>query len=348
MKRRLTGARRWAPLLGSLVIASAGLAACSTGSATEKDTPDASSGVDADAFPVTIEHVYGETTIEEEPLRVATLGWSDQDAVLALGVVPVGATKLTWGGNKAGSSDWFDARVEELDGEQPVRYSDADGAPVDEIATLEPDVILATNSAITKKEYDKLSKIAPVVAYPDAPWVTSWQDGLDLVGQALGRNALADEVEAETQAVIDDAREANPELDGASVVFTYLTTTDLSTVGIYGRDDNRVRFLEELGLVSAPIVDKVVKSGQYYASISAERADEVDADVLLTYGETDEDLATFAEHDLIGQIPALKTGHAYAEVDKHVGLAITNPSPLSIPYLVEHFLPHVVAAAEGS
>ena len=37
------------------------------------------SQVDADAFPVTIEHAFGETTIEEEPTRVATLGWSDQD-----------------------------------------------------------------------------------------------------------------------------------------------------------------------------------------------------------------------------------------------------------------------------
>ena len=84
---------------------------------------------DADAFPVTIEHAFGETTIEEEPTRVATLGWTDQDHALALGVVPVGATKLTWGGNDAGSSDWFDAEVEELGAEAPVRYDDADGAP---------------------------------------------------------------------------------------------------------------------------------------------------------------------------------------------------------------------------
>ena len=44
---------------------------------------------------MTIEHAFGETTIETEPKRVATLGWSDQDNAVALGVVPVGATKLT-------------------------------------------------------------------------------------------------------------------------------------------------------------------------------------------------------------------------------------------------------------
>src|SRR5262245_7020964 len=118
-----------APMAG-LALGASVLAGCSTGSTEANDTPESESQsqVDADAFPVTIEHAFGETTIEEEPTRVATLGWTDQDAVLSLGVVPVGATKLTWGGNDAGSSDWFDAKVEELGAEAPVRYDDADGA----------------------------------------------------------------------------------------------------------------------------------------------------------------------------------------------------------------------------
>ncbi|MDP3890685.1 MAG: iron-siderophore ABC transporter substrate-binding protein, partial [Nocardioides sp.] len=75
-------------------------AACSTGStATPTTTSDSSSEADANAYPVTIEHAFGSTTIEEEPTRVVTLGWTDHDVVLSLGVVPVGATKLTWGGN---------------------------------------------------------------------------------------------------------------------------------------------------------------------------------------------------------------------------------------------------------
>ena len=154
--------------------------------------PTATTTADPDAFPVTIEHALGETTIEAEPTRVATLGWTDQDSALALGVVPVGATKITWGGNEAGSTDWFDAALEEAGAEAPVRYDDADGAPIDEIAELAPDLILATNSGITEAEYAKLSKIAPVVAYPEAPWTTSWQTSLEMIGQALGRTTLAE------------------------------------------------------------------------------------------------------------------------------------------------------------
>src|SRR3990170_3480113 len=104
--------------LGAAVaLAVAALTACSTGStADDADTatePTTATEVEADAFPVTIEHAFGETTIEEAPTRVATLGWTDHDHALALGVVPVGATKITWGGNAAGSTDWFDAAVEE-------------------------------------------------------------------------------------------------------------------------------------------------------------------------------------------------------------------------------------------
>ena len=88
----------------AVALGASALAGCSTGSTEATDAPEAgtTSQVDADAFPVTIKHAFGETTIEEEPTRVATLGWSDQDAALSLGVVPVGATKLTWGGNATG------------------------------------------------------------------------------------------------------------------------------------------------------------------------------------------------------------------------------------------------------
>ena len=267
----------------AVALGASALAGCSTGSTEAQDAPEAesTSQVDADAFPVTIEHAYGETTIEEEPTRVATLGWSDQDAVLSLGVVPVGATKLTWGGNDAGSSDWFDAEVDELGAEAPVRYDDADGAPIEEVAKLAPDVILATNSGITEAEYQKLSKIAPVVAYPEAPWITPWQTSLDMVGQALGRSTLADEVEADTQATIDDAKAEYPQIQGKSLIFAYLTTTDLSTIGVYAPQDPRVSFMHDLGLVDAPMVDDVIKKGEFYGTISAERAADLDSDVLL-------------------------------------------------------------------
>ena len=297
---------------------------------------------------MSIEHAFGTTTIGKQPRRVATLGWSDQDHVLALGVAPVGATRLTWGGNDTGSSDWFDAALDEAELEAPTRYDDADGVPVVEVAKLNPDLILATNSGITEKEYEKLSKIAAVVAYPEAPWVTRWQTSLEMIGKALGRSDVAEGVAAETQQAIDDAKAEYPQMDDRSMIFAYLTTTDLSSIGMYAPRDPRVSLMHDLGLVDAPVVEKAIEPGEFYGTVSAERASELESDVLLTWSETRGDIKTFTEHDLIGQIPAIANGNVYAEVDKHVSLAVTNPTPLSIPHIIERFVPHVADAVAGS
>lgn len=338
------------PRRAALVLAAVMAAAttsCSTGSTETAQAQDATTQVEADAFPITIEHAFGETTIEEEPKRVATLGWTDHDNALALGVVPVGATKLTWGGNEQGSSDWFDDRLEELDAEAPVRYDDADGAPVEEVAQTQPDLILATNSGITQAEYKKLSKLAPVVAYPDAAWTTPWQTSLEMAGEALGRGDLAAEVAAETEAAIEEAREQNPEILDKSVIFGFLSTADMSSVGFYTPQDPRVAILNDLGMTNPPVIEKLSEDGQFYGTVSAERATELESDVFLTYAEKKDDLQTFEDHKLLGAIPAIESGHAYAQLDKELGLAVTNPSPLSLPVIVEDFLPHLVAAAEG-
>jgi iron complex transport system substrate-binding protein len=340
--------KRLRPLALAAGLAALTLTGCSTGSTDDDAAATTTTRAQADAFPVTIKSAFGETTIEQEPKRVATLGWSDQDQAVALGVVPVGATKLTWGGNAKGSSDWFDAAVEKMGGTAPVRYDDSDGAPIDEIAQLRPDVILATNSGITKQEYAKLSKIAPVVAYPEAPWVTPWQTSLEMVGKALGRSEQAAEVEHETQHEIDAAKSSYPDLAGKSLIFGYLTTTDLSQVGIYAPQDPRVSFMHDLGLKDAPAVAGAIKPGQFYGSVSAEKAADLRSDVFLTWSEQPDDMKTFSSDRLLGKIPAIADGHAYAEGQKPIALAVTNPTPLSIPVIIKDFVPEVAKAVKGS
>lgn len=99
-----------------LTSATLALAACgsgSGGSGAGAESGQASSGAaslgsggaEQGAFPVTLKHSFGETTITKEPTKVATVGWVDQDMAVSLGVVPVGATAMTWGGNAAKSTD---------------------------------------------------------------------------------------------------------------------------------------------------------------------------------------------------------------------------------------------------
>ncbi|MDZ5661069.1 iron-siderophore ABC transporter substrate-binding protein [Nocardioides sp. S-58] len=345
MKRSLA-----TPLAAATLLVAA-LTGCSTGSTSGGDSaaePTATTTAEADAFPVTIEHAFGETTIESEPTRVATLGWTDHDHAVALGVVPVGATKITWGGNEGGSTDWFDAAVEEAGAEAPVRYDDADGAPIDEIAELAPDLILATNSGVTEAEYAKLSKIAPVVAYPEFPWTTDWRTSLETVGKALGRADLAEDVAADTEATIEEGKQAHPQLEGAELIYGYLAATDLSSIGMYAPEDPRVSLMRDFGMVDAPVVADAIKPGEFYGMVSAEKATELESDVFLTWVDSEKSLETIEGDKLLSQIPAIAEGHFYAETDMERTMAATNPTPLSIPVIVEDFLPHVAKAIEGA
>lgn len=52
---------------------------------------------EASSFPVEIEHAYGTTSIEAQPERIVTLFDSNSDAVLALGIAPVGVSAVGYG-----------------------------------------------------------------------------------------------------------------------------------------------------------------------------------------------------------------------------------------------------------
>ncbi|GGB77745.1 iron ABC transporter substrate-binding protein [Knoellia flava TL1] len=329
------------------------LTACSTGPTSEAAADPAtssSSAVDKDAFPTTVKHAFGETTISAEPKRVATVGWNDADVVVSLGVIPVGATKITWGGNANGSTDWFDAAVTKLDADaQIARYDDTAGIPVEEIAAAKPDLILGVNSGITKEDYDKLSKIAPTVAYPGQAWGTSWEQSVELVGQALGRTELATKVAADTNKAIDDAIAKYPQIKRKSAAWAWFTPTDLSVVSLYTSQDLRPQILRRFGMVDAPTVAALSKGNtQFSANLSAEKSSTLAADALIFYVEKPEEVDTLKKHPLLGQIPALKTNHYVASADNAVALTMSSPSPLSMPVALEKFLPKIASAVDGT
>ncbi len=106
--------------------------------------------------------------------------------------------------------------------------------------------------------------------------------------------------------------------------------------------------MHDLGLKDAPAVASAIKPGEFYGSVSAERSPELDSDVFLTWAEKPGDMKTFADNKLLGQIPAIASGNAYAEEDTTISLAVTNPTPLSIPFIIDEFIPDVTKAVEGS
>lgn len=344
--------RRTLGLAAASLLAAATLTACSTGSTTSADTDTdtaaggaASPTADTAAFPVTIDNAtFGSVTIDKPPTRVAALGNQDGDNLLALGVVPVGVPRISWGGDDQGSSPWFEDRLAKLGASMPTQYDDSDGVPIDEIAEVAPDLIVATNYSLTRQQYDRLSKIAPVVAYPGAAWTTTWQDALALDAKALGLESKGREVLDRTNAAVSAAKAAHPDLAGKTFIWGALQTADLSSVSYYTPEDGRPQFLEALGMVNAPIIEKLSKKGQFYGTVSAERYADLTSDVFLTYGEKASDADTYTHDKLIGQIPAIKAGHLATFLADATALAGSSPDPLAIPYAVDHFVPKIAAA----
>ncbi|MBH0098077.1 iron-siderophore ABC transporter substrate-binding protein [Salinibacterium sp. NSLL150] len=304
----------------------------------ETDAPAAS-----DAFPVTIEHAFGETVIESEPQRVLTLGWGSGDAVLALGVVPVGMEAQNYGGDENGVLPWAADALAEMGAETPLIFPATTDAPAyEEIAEAAPDLILATYSGITEEQYDLLSEIAPVVAYPELPWSTPWRDVISITGSALGKTAAADDVLANIDALVAEKAAEHPEFEGKTVAATF----DVGgTFYVYKPADPRVEFLLDLGLENAPAVDALSNGDStFFYTLSYEKLDELDSDLLIAYAETEEVGDIFASQPYAQSIPAVANGGLVAVNGASLVASVSPPTAFSLPWGIDSFVDAISGA----
>lgn len=332
--------------LGAAATLALSLTAC-TSSAAGRGSADASgaasdnSAVVADGtFPVTIEHAYGETTITEQPERVATVAWSNQEVPLALGVVPVGMAKVTWGDEDSdGVLPWVEDKLDELGADTPVLFDETDGIDFEAVADTQPDVILAAYSGLTQEDYDTLSKIAPVVAFPEVEWGTSIDDMISLNSKAIGLSTSGAQLIEDLQAEADAALDAHSVLKDKKLLFSYIDPSDLSQIGFYNAVDTRPGYLHDnLGLPFPSVVEASADSVEFYQAISAEKADEfADVDLFVVYG--DESIIPVLQADpLLSKIPAIAEGRIATLGDATPLAASANPSPLSIGWGIDDYL----------
>jgi iron complex transport system substrate-binding protein len=302
----------------------------------------ARSGVEDGAFPATIEHRYGSTTVEQAPERVVVAGLREQDAVLALGVVPVGTTE--WYGNHPGAI--FPWAKEALgNGETPTVLKTTDGLETEKIAALQPDLILSIYSGLKKKEYDTLSKIAPVVAQPrdEVDWGSSWQEETLMTGEALGRPAAAQQLVDKTEAEIDEVAAEHPEFKGQ----TAAVTSAYQGVWVYGPQDARTRFLTELGFRFPSELRTIGGKTGFGGQLANERYDLLDLGTVLWFADP-KPAAKLKEDPVYGALKVRKEGRDVFIAEKGTLYeAISFPSVLSMPTLLDGLVPKLAAAADG-
>ena len=310
-----------------------GAASSSDGGGASSDGGSSSDGGDGE-WPVTIEHAYGETTVEARPQRIVSMNVQWTDVLVSLGVTPAGYV-LDQSSGEAEIYPWQEGR---LDGATEIVMTA--GPPLEQIAALEPDLILVTFIAAEEAVYDSLSEIAPTIPQLGAgEAVDPWQEMTEVAGRFLGESARAEEVVAEVEGRITDTAEALPQLADKTFVMANYVPGDSITVVADPEDGSSV-FFQQLGMELLPSIVEEAAGAEGRIEISLEQVGMLDADMLAVL-PNDGDPSDLPGYD---DLPAVAAG-CEAEMDFQDIVGLNTPSPLSLPYVLDLLMPSLECVA---
>ena len=308
------------------------LAACGGGSDSASTTTAGGDDAPGGAFePVTIEHRYGSTEIDERPKRIVSLDTQWTDALLALDAPPVGYLA------DYNVPEGFPWRGDLLADSTEMKATDA--LPMEQIAALRPDLIVVTYFARDDADYEKLRAIAPTITTLTTNEVDTWQDITAAAGKVLGESEQAEAVVASVDDQVADVAKELPGLAGKTFAFANYVPGDAIYV-VSDPDDGAVVLFTQLGMEISPAIIEAGEGESGRVKVGFERTDLLDADylALLTNGADPESIPSYQS------LPAVKSG-AVSLLDYADATALNTPTPLSIPYVLEVIHPQLVAAA---
>ncbi|WP_174185899.1 ABC transporter substrate-binding protein [Nocardia barduliensis] len=284
---------------------------------------------------VTITHARGETTVEGTPKKIVALGNQWLDTTLALDTVPVGyidnvaiASKSVppWQPDKLGSAKSISSTA----------------AISEQVAALEPDLILVDPFIADQKTYDELSRVAPTVPGLSKDTVGAWQDQVTTLGKILGKQDAAAKVIASVDDKIAGIVAANPGLKGKTFASTWLGSPSQLMV-LTDPNDGSARVFGQLGMnIPRNLLDQPSTGGRL--ALSTERIDEVTADLLLAgySGNMDEKYRQLPGY---ADLPAVKKGSVVFLTTQEI-TAVNQPTALSVPYILDKLTPALAVVAK--
>lgn len=314
--------------------------ATTSGSASGAPTSEATG---ADAFPVTFDTKFGQTVIESRPERVVSVGYTEGDLILALGVTPVAIRD--WYGDQPNAL-WPWAVDVPAATAGPIEVLESAELNFEQIASLQPDVIFAIGSGIEQADFDTLSAIAPVVAQTDEynNFGTPWDVAQIMIGRALGleaeAQALVDDVNAKIEAVVT----AHPEWQGMGGTVAVINLD--GTAGAFTDGDNRGHMLTMLGFAIPEEITELA-AGSFYAEISPEELGLLDTDLLVYTSYPASDRAAVDALPLVQDLSAIAEGRAVFLDDLTAG-SMAFSSTLSLAYALDVLVPQIEAALAGT
>lgn len=311
------------------------------------ETRESTAAAPDDAFPVTLETEFGDTTVTERPERVVVLGLIDADPVLALGVTPVAVQQWLPQFAEYGVGPWAQGLIADaVDSGETTVLANPGVVEIDleQVAALRPDLVVAVSANLDQATFDQLSELAPVVARPPdtVNFGVPLADSTMMVGRALGLADEAADLVAETEQRYADAAAAHPEFAGRTVALARPVEGGWSA---WLAADGRVQIAESLGLTQ-PSGLAGADDGAFATTLSSERLDLLDADVLVVIVPQGFEDAVDAD-PVLQQLDVVQRGDVVLLDAADLGGALAYNSALSSQTVVEDVVP-LLADALGS
>jgi iron complex transport system substrate-binding protein len=250
-----------------------------------------------------ITHAMGVTDVPDNPQRIVVLTNEGTEALLAVGITPIGAVKSFLG------DPWYDHIAGQMADVTVVGEESA--VNLEAIAALQPDLIIG-NKTRQEKIYEQLSAIAPTVMAERLRG--DWKINMALytdaagVGQA-GKDALA----AFDARAAKIAEEAGPLLDEKISIIRFLA----GSTRMYYQDSFSGLILKQIGFQRPATQDKP----EFADEVGKERIPEFEGDRLFyfTYetgaGEADAQAADWTADPLWQNLEVVKAGKVYPVSD---------------------------------
>ncbi len=276
------------------------LAACGGAAEDEAaDSKDSSSGSGEDTS-YTVEHAMGTETLEKTPEKIVILTNEGTEALLAMGVTPVGAVQ-SWTGDP-----WYDHISDQMKDVQVVGLESE--VNVEAIAALEPDLIIG-NKMRQEKIYDQLKSIAPTVFAETLRG--NWKENFELYAKAVNKEEEGQKVIADYDQRIADIKEKLGDDVNKEISMVRFMAGD---VRIYHKDSFSGVILDQIGFArpeSQDVDDFAEKNA------TKERIPAMDGDALFyfTYEEGDGEATDvekeWIEDPLFKNLEVAKAGNVY-------------------------------------
>lgn len=304
------------------------ISACS--SPEEKD--------DSAGGPIQVNTSMGQVTIDGTPERIVTLGTQWTDVALAFGVTPVAyldnvelLTKepTPWVGERLASSQSVD----------PARDV------ASQVASVDPQLILSTNFGEQQETYEKLNKLAPTIPSITGQQVDPWEDMVTFMGTVLRQPDKAKEIIDGVHAKVDQIKQDHPGLNGKTFSLAYMFTND--QIQVFGDpNDGAATLFSSLGMAMAPsLLDTFKKNGEPRFPISTENVPLMNSDLLVVTANSPQMRGALESLPGYKNLTSVKDkAVSWLSVAEISG--INQPSPLSLPYVLDKITPAFDAAAK--